>query len=121
MINLDEVIKLYEDKIEYDIMIIESAETMPHSSVDYRSLDEYRERLATDKQIVEWLKELKEAKRLLKKAVSGFRYLGAEWMDHEDRCTLDCSICPLHNGYNCSHWNMQDEALKLIGEDKNGT
>lgn len=65
-----------------------------------------------------WLKELKEARRLLKKAVSGFRYLGSEWMDHEDRCTLDCSICPLHNGYNCSHWNMQDEALKLIGKEE---
>lgn len=59
--------------------------------------------------------ENKELKWLLKKAVSGFKYLGAEWMEHEDRCTLDCSICPLHNGYNCSHWNLQDEALKLIG------
>lgn len=64
MINLDEGIKLYEDKIEYDIMIIESAETMPHSSVDYRSLDEYREKLAIHKQVVEWLKELKELRSL---------------------------------------------------------
>ena len=69
-------------------------------------------------QLAKWLQELQEAKRLLKKAVSGFRYLGAEWMEHEDRCTLDCSVCPLYNGYNCSHWNMQAEALKLIGEDK---
>ena len=59
--------------------------------------------------------ENKELKWLLKLAVYGFKYLGAEWMDHEDRCTLDCSICPLHNGYNCSHWKMQEEALKLIG------
>lgn len=118
MINLDEGIKLYEDKIEYDIMIIESAETMPHSSVDYRSLDEYREKLATHKQVVEWLKELKEAKKLLKLAIEDLERLAAEQI-----CFSGCDeSCPFDCMGRCEekHWKHLDEALKLIKENENG-
>ncbi len=72
--------------------------------------------LAVDAFAVENLcKELKEAKRLLKEAVEGFKFLGA-WMDEHKDCTLDCSECPLHRaGFNCRCWNKQNEVLALIG------
>ncbi len=71
------------------------------------------------RQIAHYDDELKEAKRLLKAAVEGFKFLGA-WMDEHGDCTLDCSECPLHRaGINCRCWNKRDEALALIGEDTN--
>lgn len=83
------------------------------------------------RQFAEWLTELRElrslktdyvffkaeAKKLLKAAVEGFKFLGA-WMDEHEDCTLECSKCPLHRaGVNCRCWNKQDEALALIGEE----
>ena len=72
-----------------------------------------------DKMLRDTVAELCEAKRLLKAAVEGFKFLGA-WMDEHGDCTLDCSECPLHRaGINCRCWNKRDEALALIGEDTN--
>ena len=72
---------------------------------------------ADHRQLAAWLRELVEAKRLLKAAVDGFGFLGA-WMDEHGDCTLDCSDCPLHRpGVNCRSWKRADEALALIGEE----
>lgn len=60
--NLDETIKYYKKQAERDRILIESAETMPPSSVDYQMLDAYRESESNHKQVVKWLTELKQWK-----------------------------------------------------------
>lgn len=73
---------------------------------------------ADHRQLAAWLRELVGAKRLLKAAVDGFKFLGA-WMDDQGDCTLECTDCPLHRtGINCRCWNKQGAALALIGEEK---
>ena len=68
------------------------------------------------RQIEEWLTELKEARRLLKWAVEGFRKLGASLND-DGECDGDCLYCPINNHGNCLKWEYEAEALALIGED----
>lgn len=76
-----------------------------------------RECAAEHRQLAEWLRELKEAKRLLKSAAKITKNLPCD--------DGNCSEC-VHNdnGYVCSEyeyfeWQYADEALKLIGEDEN--
>lgn len=78
---------------------------------------------ATDhRQLAEWLKELKEAKRLLKLAVEDFKEINSDiltckyckWYSAEtDECTYypDDTPCETICG-----WKHEGEALKLIGE-----
>ena len=66
--------------------------------------------------LAEWLTELKEARRLLKWAVEGFRKLGASLND-DGECDGDCLYCPINNHGNCLKWEYESEALALIGED----
>ena len=74
---------------------------------------------ADHRQLAEWLKELKEAKRLLKAAVEDFKVIG-KVLDADCDILINCEECPLQSGhYNCRSWNHQDEALALIGEDTN--
>lgn len=80
-------------------------------------------------QLLEWLRELKEAKRLLKAAVEDFRFLESHSEDEEGGCLInynglkiDCKICPLNNAGICDpkigcRWNHEVEALALIGEE----
>lgn len=65
-------------------------------------------------QLLEWLRELKEARRLLKWAVEGFRKLGASLND-DGECDGDCLYCPINNHGNCLKWEYEAEALALIG------
>ena len=60
--TLDETIKYYKEQVEQDRLLIESAETMPPSSVDYQMLGVYRESETNHKQLVKWLMELKQWK-----------------------------------------------------------
>ena len=69
---------------------------------------------ADHRQLAEWLTELKEARRLLKWAVEGFRKLGASLNDYGE-CDGDCLYCPINNHGNCLKWKYEAEALKLIG------
>ncbi len=75
-----------------------------------------RECAADHRQLAEWLTELKEARRLLKWAVEGFRKLGASLND-DGECDGDCLYCPINNHGNCLKWEYESEALALIGED----
>ena len=76
-----------------------------------------RECAAEHRQLAEWLKELKEAKRLLKAAVEDIhKKCSCECSHYKGR---DCDICEKHG--NCSYadsfkWCKADIALKLIGE-----
>lgn len=65
-------------------------------------------------------KENKELKRLLKLAVEDFEILGNEIYCSDCDFNFMCRSCPLRsdNG-NCSKgWKHTDEAMKLIGGDK---
>ena len=66
------------------------------------------------RQLAEWLRELKEAKRLLKLAVEDFAKMDYHIYD----CDGECVACPLSGERDhCLKWRYADEALKLIGED----
>lgn len=70
-----------------------------------------KEGIAHNKQHIEWLRELKEAKRLLKAAVEDFSNI----YDHILDCDGMCGTCPIHGKKdNCPMWHYADEALRLI-------
>ena len=79
---------------------------------------------ADHRQLAEWLKELKEAKRLLRIALDDFKEILPEattcecckWCSKE---TGECAYC--HDDVPCEQkcgWIYEAEALKLIGNDK---
>lgn len=74
---------------------------------------EYNCSCASDhRQLAEWLRELKEAKRLLRLAVDEFKKLED---DRECRFNFLCEKCPLYNeGENYCKWRYADEAEKLL-------
>lgn len=64
---------------------------------------------ADHRQLAEWLRELKEAKRLLKAAVEDINFYVDCFESHCDECCCD------HDNH--CHWKHEAKALKLIGED----
>ena len=71
---------------------------------------------AAHRQLAEWLTEFKEAKRLLKLAVTCL---------NDGGCTKDCDMCTNLEDCICERhdnsfkWRYTDEALKLIGDVSN--
>ena len=72
---------------------------------------------ADHRQLAEWLRELKEAKRLLKAAVEGYSFIGHITKDYACPSFTSCSACPMDEGKQCKIWEHEAEVLKLIGED----
>lgn len=77
-----------------------------------------------DKMLRDTVAELCEAKRLLKAAVEGMRWLNENTQDSYGSCTIrtehGCSGCPFDiNGDLFCKWKHEAEALALIGEDTN--
>ena len=78
-----------------------------------------------DKMLRDTVAELCEAKRLLKAAVDGFKWLEQHTEDDNGGCivktsNISCSNCPFNtNGADCK-WKHEAEALKLIGGSENG-
>lgn len=81
-----------------------------------------RECAADHRQLAEWLRELKEAKRLLKMAVEDFKEINSDiltckyckcYSAETDECTFypDDTPCEQICG-----WKHEGEALKLMGE-----
>lgn len=81
--------------------------------------------IADNRQLAEWLTELKElrslktdyvffnaeAKKLLRTAIEDF----SNMYDHIFDCDGKCDTCPLHGERDyCLKWRYADEALKLI-------
>jgi hypothetical protein len=69
-------------------------------------------------QLASWLRELKEAKRLLKAAVEDVETLAKAFAEDEPCGSFTlCSECPLciKEGCSCKEWRYKAEALKLIG------
>ena len=121
-----------EEAISHALEVAEQEECFinyPHSDIVLGDLDiESRKHyVAEQKQLAEWLTELKEAKRLLKAAVEGMRWLNENTQDSDGSCAIrtehGCSGCPLDiNGDLFCKWKHEAEALALIGEegDTNG-
>lgn len=66
-----------------------------------------KEGIALNKQYIEWLTELKEAKRLLKAAMEDMKML---YEASKDEGCVGIEF----------KWRYADEALKLIGDEPNG-
>ena len=67
---------------------------------------------AEHRQLAEWLRELKKAKRILKDALITL---------NDGSCNKDCRKC-VHNSDGCDYscrfkWKLTDEVIKLIGGD----
>ena len=114
--TLDEAIKHCLEKAEENDNCANKCEAV--YGEDNGIIEACRECAADHRQLAEWLTELKEAKRLLKWAVEGFRKLGASLND-DGECDGDCLYCPINNHGNCLKWEYEDEALKLIGGKHN--
>lgn len=87
-------------------------------------LDECRKIAADHRQLAEWLTELKEAKRLLKMAVSiinnSFPEVGSCWgCANHDEVNDECKGGAFVECADVCKWQYADEALKLIGGSEN--
>lgn len=110
--TIDETIKDLECGTEQFEMEIKSGLWVKGSDPELSC----KEGIALNKQYIEWLTELKEAKRLLKSAAKIAKNLPCD----DDNCS-ECTHND--NGYVCSEyeyfeWQYADAALKLIGEDE---
>lgn len=75
---------------------------------------------ASHRQLAEWLKELKEAKRLLSLALDDIAWLAEHSIDELGVCSLQrdsCEGCPLNCGDDvlCG-WRYQVDVLKILQE-----
>ena len=104
--TIDEAIKDLEHGTEQLEMEIKSGLWIKGSEPELHC----KEGIVLNKQHIEWLKELKEAKRLLKMAVEDINFYVDCYEAHCDEC-----CCSQDN--HC-HWKHEAEALKLIGEDE---
>lgn len=115
--TIDEAIESLGYGVEQLEMEIESGLCIKGSESDLRC----KEGIAINKQHIEWLTELKEAKRLLKSAVDDFEAIG------EVHAAPTPMISPKYGDYmrtidiHTRKWRYADTALKLIGEDENET
>lgn len=105
-----------DEAIKHCLDIADGQDKCADISVSEHAKERIRECAADHRQLAEWLTELKEARRLLKWAVEGFRKLGASLND-DGECDGNCLYCPINNHGNCLKWEYEDRALALIGED----
>ena len=107
--TIDEAIEERQKVIEVQVKLYEEASTNESKEIIKSATD-------NDRQLAEWLTQLKEVKRLLKATIS----------DIYEVCscnTWGCDICE-HLRETCDYddrftWRHKAEVLKLIGEDDN--
>ena len=120
MLDIDTAIKHCEEVAEQN-----EFETRIYDELNRQGDEEYRNNhcqcAADHRQLVEWLKELKEAKRLLKAAVEDFETIESN-LEYDKHCVIKthsirCDECPLsaETIYRCK-WRYADEAEKLLTE-----
>lgn len=105
-----------DEAIKYCLEVAEGYEIRAKLGGELTSLFDCSQRAIEYRQLAEWLKELKEAKRLLKSATN---VLNMFIPCDEDN---NCSEC-IKQRQNCDYddsfkWRYAAEALKLIGEDE---
>lgn len=121
--TLDEAIKRFNQEAE---VCEENADNFTRNKQPVFA-EKYSEESADHRQLAEWLKELKEAKRLLKAAVEDNKRVLREnfgdicqFCKHYSNSEAQCR--KPHNGsgsWCCDNaeWRYTNEALKLIGND----
>jgi len=107
--TLDEAIEYYIDVATQRAIADEEMGVNDNSKWNetiFMTKKKSKQMIADNLQLVEWLKELKKAKRLLKVAVEDFSemkpYLSEPY------------------SHLCDKWRYADEALKLIGDELSG-
>lgn len=103
--------------IKHCLDIADGQDKCADISVSEHAKERIRECANDHRQLAEWLTELKEAKRLLKAAVDGYRFIGHITKDYACPSAASCSACPMDEGKQCRIWEHADEALALIGEE----
>lgn len=102
-----------DEAIEERLKVIEVQEKLYEEASTNESKEIIKSATDNDRQIMEWLRELKEAKQLLKAVTS----------DIYEVCSCNnwgCDICE-HNRETCDYddrftWRHKAEVLKLIGD-----
>ena len=110
--TIDEAIRHCEEVAGEQQERADSAELI--DILDGLDVDVCKECAADHRQLAEWLKELKEAKRLLKLAV--------EDLNATEACD-SCEYYPVINSDmcqkdDCYKWRYADEAEKLLGDER---
>jgi len=113
-----------DEAIEERLKVIKVQEKLYEESYSDESKEIIKSAIDNDRQLAEWLRELKEAKRLLKMAVESLRWLALHTEDSYGSCVIrddnahnKCDNCPLDNPeYTDCKWEYEAEALKLMGE-----
>lgn len=122
MMNIDEAIAHAMEVAERQ----EYLSTQDHGYCEKKWNVKAREKCAKcaadHRQLAEWLKELKEAKRLLKMAVpiinNSFPEVGSCWgCANHDEVNDECKGGAFAECADVCKWQYADEALKLIGEN----
>ena len=122
--TIDEAINKLEHGIEQLTMELKSGLWEVGSDTE----NAIKEGIKDNEQLIAWLIESKEAKRLLKVAVESLRWLALHTEDSYGSCVIrddnahnKCDNCPLDNPeYTDCKWEYEAEALKLIGDESSG-
>ena len=107
-----------DEAIEYYIKVATQRELADEEKGNYEKWNETKfmtkkeseQIIADNRQLAEWLKDYKEAKRLLKSAIDEWN-LVCEWGNCGEYCGW------YKNGKCTQEWSGKAEALKLIGDD----
>lgn len=114
--TIDEAISHAEEEAERQEYLSTQNHGYCEEKWNIKARERCAKRAAEHRQLAEWLKELKEAKRLLKMAVEDISKMPC---NNDTHSPDSCYICVKHG--NCSYadsfkWCKADMALKLIGE-----
>lgn len=96
-----------DEAIKYCLEVAEGYEIREKLGGELTRLIDCSQRATENRQIAEWLTELKEAKRLLKSAIDEWN-LVCEWGNCGEYCGW------FENGKCSQKWSGEAEALKLI-------
>lgn len=105
--TLDEAIKERQKVIEVQEKLYEESSSDESKGIIKSAID-------NDRQFVKWLRELREAKQLLKAAIKDIGDMSRYCLG------MCCDSCPqihtLSRGHQSCIWQHEEAALKLIGE-----
>ena len=113
-----------DEAIKHCLDIADGQDKCAEISVSEHAKERISQCAADHRQLAEWLTELKEAKRLLKMAVSiinnSFPEVGSCWgCANHDEAKDECKGGAFAECSEVCKWEHADEALALIGEDTN--
>lgn len=116
-----------DEAIAENLRIAEGQDKCAEISVSEHAKERMKVCADEHRQLAEWLRELKEAKRLLQLAWDDIQTLNDATANDEGNCLIEdnfesCTECPLFCGSKkyCG-WRYQVDALVLLGGEENGT